>query len=181
LKTLFERQMERHREVAFFALGKERRMHLNWNELVSRTDLKNKNCVVRALNNAKVVSVGSLDNLPGNYGRPWLCENPVTVVVIKLRAAISEAAEEVPTIDEVIEVVPEPEEPEQARISASTPVVELEIEGVTQGQLQAIAGSGIGTVEELFDKTDELEGVSGIGEATKLRILAALTEALENQ
>ena len=156
-------------------------MHLDLKELVGRTDLKNKNCVVRALNNAKVVSVGSLDNLPGKYGRPWLCENPVTVVVSKLRAAIFEAVEEVPTIDEVIEAAPEPEEPEQVRIVALTPVVELEIEGVTQGQLQAIAGAGIGTVEELFDKADELEGVPGIGEATKLRILAALTEALENQ
>jgi hypothetical protein len=172
--------------VAFFALGKEWLMHLDWKELVGRTDLKNKNCVVDILRRTEIVSVSRLDNLPGIYGRPWLCGNSTHDAVIKLRAAIFEAAAEVPTIEEVIEVVPEPEpvpapKPEPERIGALTPVSELEIEGVTKGQLQAIAGSGIGTVEELFEKSDELEGISGIGETTKLRILKALTEALENQ
>lgn len=161
-------------------------MHLDWKELVGRTNLKNKDCVAKMLDSMKVVTVGRLDNLPGTFGRPWLCENPTNSVVVELRAAIFEAVEEIPTIDEVIDAIPEPEpepapEPEPDRISALTPVTDLEIENVSQRQLQAIVEAGIETVEELFDKAEELENVSGIGEATKLRILAAVTTALENQ
>lgn len=156
-------------------------MNLNWKELVGKTKLVNKKEVVKELDRLNIGSMSRLDNLPGNYGRPWFCGNPTNNVVIELRAAYSQAGAEVPTIDEVIEAIPEPEEPEQARITASTPVIDLEIEGVNAGQLRAIQAAGIETVAELFDEDKELEQVNGVGEATKLRILTAVTEALENQ
>ena len=158
-------------------------MNLNWQELAGRTDLKNKDCVVETLNKFQIVSLVRLDNLPGNYGRPWFCGNPTTEVVIKLREAMVEAVAEVPTIDEVIEAIPEPEEPEPERvvISAEMPVTDLEIDNVSDRQLAAIVEAGVETVGELFDEADALEEVPGIGEATKLRILEAVTTALENQ
>ena len=158
-------------------------MNLNWQELVGRTDLENKDCVVETLNKFQIVSLVRLDNLPGNYGRPWFCGNPTTEVVIKLREAMVEAVAEVPTIDEVIEAIPEPEQPEPERvvISADMPVTDLEIENVSSRQLAAIVEAGVETVGELFDEADALEAVDGIGKATKLRILEAVTAALENQ
>lgn len=158
-------------------------MNLNWQELVGRTDLKNKECVVETLNKLQVVSLVRLDNLPGNYGQPWFCENSTNEVVIKLREAMAEAVAEVPTIDEVIEAIPEPEEPEPERvvISAEMPVTDLKIDGVSSTQLAAIVEAGVETVGELFDKADALEEVDGIGKATKLRILEAVTTALENK
>lgn len=156
-------------------------MNLNWQELVGRTDLENKDCVVKSLNDFHVVSLSRLDNLPGNYGQPWLCGNSTNEVVIKLREAIIGAVAEVPTIDEVLEALTEPEKPERVVISATMPVTDLEIENVSGRQLAAIAEAGIETVGELFDRADALEEVPGIGEATKLRILEAVTAALENQ
>ena len=86
-------------------------------------------------------------------------------------------------IDEVIEAIPEPEEPESERvvISADMPVTDLEIDNVSSRQLAAIVEAGVETVGELFDEADALEAVDGIGKATKLRILEAVTAALENQ
>ncbi len=156
-------------------------MNLNWQELVGRTDLENKDCVVETLNKLQVVSLVRLDNLPGNYGQPWFCGNSTNEVVIKLREAMVEAVAEVPTIDEVIEALPEPEEPERVEISASMPVTDLEIDGVSSRQLADIVESGVETVGELFDEAVKLEEVSGVGETTKLRILEAVTTALENQ
>lgn len=156
-------------------------MQLNWQDLVGKTELKNKKCVAETLDSLGVKYLEQLDNLPGTFSRPWLCGNPTNNVVIELRKAMVTAAEEVPTIDEVIEALPEPEEPERAIIGASTPVIELEIENVAKRQLAAIAEAGIGTVGELFEQADALEEVPGIGEATKLRILEAVTEVLENQ
>lgn len=156
-------------------------MNLNLDELVGRTNLKNKADVVAELKKLNVISLNRLDNLPGNYGRPWFCGNPTNSVVIEVRESYSKGAAEVPTIDSVIEVVSEPKEPEPKRIGALTPVTELEIEGVNRGQLRAIDAAGIETVAELFEKSDKLEAVDGVGATTKLRILTVVTEALENQ
>ena len=156
-------------------------MQLNWQELVGKTDLKNKECVAKSLDDMKVETLLGLDNLPGRFGQPWICGNPTNNVVIELRGAIVKAVAEVPTIDEVIEALPEPEEPERVVISASTLVIELKIENVSKTQLAAIAEAGIETVGELFDEAEALEEVPGVGEATKLRILEAVTEALESK
>jgi len=156
-------------------------MNLNLSELVKKTNLKNKADVVEELGRLNVISLSKLDNLPGNYGRPWFCGNSTNNVVIEIREAYYRGAAEVPTIDKVIEVVLEPSEPEPKRIGASTPVVELEIDGISRKQLQAISAAGIETVAELFEKSDELEAVGGVGATTKLRILTVVTEALENQ
>lgn len=156
-------------------------MQLNWQELVGRTNLKNKECVAKSLDGFGIVTLSRLDNLPGKYGQPWLCGNPTNNVVIELRGAIVQAVAEVPTIDEVIEALPEPVKSERVVIGASTPVTELKIENVSRRQLEAISGAGIETVGELFDESETLDEIPGIGEATKLRIIETVTEALESK
>lgn len=156
-------------------------MPLDLNSLVAKTELKNKDCVVQFLESQGYDSIQRIDNLPGKYGQPWLCENGTTVVVAELRRIVAEASESMPTIEEAIEVAePEPE-PERESLSGEMSVVDLEIEGVTKRQLQAIAESGIVTLADLFENEDSLDEVPGVGEATKNRILQAVTEALERK
>jgi hypothetical protein len=87
----------------------------------------------------------------------------------------------VPTIEEAIKVAaPEPE-PTEPVITAETLVTSLDIDGVTKRQLAQISEAKIETVGKLFEADDALDEVPGIGEATKDRILQAVTSALEKQ
>lgn len=156
-------------------------MGLNLSDLVARTNLKKKKCVQQFLEQNGYTTLSAIQNLPGRYGQPWLCENGTTVVVLEIEKAIEAAAVEVPVIDEVLKVVmPEPE-PEKPVLEPSTPITDLEVDGVTKRQLVAIKESGIGTLGELFENKEALEEVPGIGKATVDKILQAVTKALERK
>jgi hypothetical protein len=148
---------------------------------LSKTELNNKDCVQKTLEGGEFITLPAIDNLPGKYGLPFLCENGTTVVVAEIRRVIEEANAAIPTIDEAIEVVPPEPEPEKKVLQRDTPVTELKIENVTPGQLKAIHDEGIETLNDLFEAGDSLDDVQGIGQATKNRILQAVTEALERQ
>ena len=156
-------------------------MNLDLKGLLAKTNLVKKNCVRKFLEDQGFTTLPAINNLPGRYGQPWLCENGTTAVVSEINRVIKEEAVAVPTIDEVIETVqPEPE-PATKALSGSTPIYELEIEGVTKRQLDAIRESGIETVGDLFENKEALEQVPGIGKATKEKILQAVTQALERK
>lgn len=157
-------------------------MNLDLNDLIARTNLKEKECVKDFLETKGFTTLPALQNLPGRYGLPWLCGNGTTVVVIEIEKAIKAASESVPVIDEVLPVVKPPKpEPRKKALTGSTPVTDLRIEGVTKRQLAAIEESGIKTLGELFDNKDALEEVPGIGKPTVDKILQAVTKALESK
>lgn len=156
-------------------------MKLDWKSLLALTDLKNKKCVRETLEGMGIETYIALQNVPGKFGRPWLCSNGANQVVAALNEAIKEANASVPTIEEAIEVAAVEPEPIQKGIEGSTLVTTLDIEGVTKRQLAQISEQGIETVGDLFENSDSLDEIPGIGEATKDRILQAVTSALEKQ
>ncbi len=156
-------------------------MNLDWKSLLALTDLKNKKCVLETLEGMGIKTHAVLQNLPGKFGQPWLCSNGANQVVAALNEAIKEAGASVPSIEEAIEVAAVEPEPAQKGIEGDTLITTLDIEGVTKRQLAQISESGIKTVGELFENTGAIDEVAGIGQATKDRILQAVTSALEKQ
>lgn len=156
-------------------------MNLDWKSLLTLTDLKNKKCVRETLEGMGITTYIALQNLPGKYGQPWLCQNGTNQVVAALNEAIKEANASVPSIEEAIEVAAPKPKPQKPAITADTLVTTLDIDGVTKRQLAQISEQKIETVGQLFEASDALDEIPGIGKATKDRILQAVTSALEKQ
>lgn len=152
-------------------------MKLDFHQLLAKTDLKNKPCVEEALNRLGIETYGSLQNVPGKYQKPYICGNPTGLVVAELNEAMKVAAEEIPSIEDVVPTAVEPEKP---LIVQETLLADVELPGVHDSAKQKLHDAGIITVGDVLKgRGRHLTEVPGIGDATKERIVSAVKAALE--
>jgi hypothetical protein len=157
---------------------KELPMNLDLPALIKNTSLKNKKCVQRNLESAGVVTFVRLQNLPGRYGKPYLCQNSIYDVVSELNKAIDESKEQVPTVEEVL--AEEKPEPEKAPVTQETLLADLELEGIPQSKIKALQEAGIVNVGQVLkDEGAALEEIPGFGEVTRTNVFSAVKGHLE--
>lgn len=150
---------------------------MDWESLLEKTDLADKDCIAQALEQMGIVSYQKLQNLPGWFGRPFICGQGTHLIVDKLNAAIKQSAD-IPTIMEAAPVEPDPPEPP---ITLDTPITELEL-GLPETTIRLMVESGNATVGDVLKGGgDHLVEVPGIGESTKDRVVNAVKAALESQ
>ncbi len=158
-------------------------MDLDFHILLAKTDLDNQSCIEAALDKLGVTSYLGLQNVPGKYKKPYMCGNGTHKVIQELNAAIKEVAEGIPSIEDVPQdATEEPEEPKPAKplVVQETPLADLELPGVPDSARKKLNKAGFITVGDVLkDKGKHLTEVSGIGDATKERIVSAVKAALE--
>lgn len=153
-------------------------MKLDFGKLIAKTDLENKVCVEKMLNRLGVETYNSLQNVPGRYGKPFICSNPTGVVVAKLNEAMKVAAKEIPSIEDFAPAAIK--EPGKPPVVQETLLAEVELPGVHDSARQKLHDAGIVTVGDVLkDQGKHLTEVPGIGDATKERIVSAVKAALE--
>jgi hypothetical protein len=156
-------------------------MSFDIKSILAQTELKNKDCVAKALKSQGVASYAILQNLPGRYGRPFLCGQGTHVIVAAMNEAITKAEKSIPSIEDYPSEPAALEEPKRkSPVVQETLLSEIELPGVHDSVRQKLADAGIFTVGEVLkDKGKHLSEVPGIGETTEKRIVSAVKAALE--
>jgi len=155
-------------------------MNLDIDKLLARTEFHNKECISETLKRLGVISYNSLQNLPGKWGKPFLCGEGTNQIVEALNKAIEAEQAAIPSIEE-LPVAPEVvDERPKSPVVQETPLAELELPGVPDSARKKMAEAEILTVGDVLkDDGQHLTDVSGIGEQTKERIVSAVKAALE--
>jgi hypothetical protein len=144
-------------------------MSLDLPALVKSTSLKNKKCVLETLEAAGIISYARLQNLPGRYGRPFICENSVYAVVGEINKAIDQIKEQIPAVDKVFA------KPEPAPVTQETLLADLKLKGVPQNKIEAMKEADIINVGDVLKEEGAALGkIPGFGEATKDRVYEAV-------
>lgn len=150
-------------------------MNLDWKVLLAKTDIEHQECIVKMLDSMKITTYAQLQNLPGRYGQPFLCQVGTHLIVAALNKAIAAEDESVPSIDEVVQEV----EPEEI-VTQETLLSALDLPGVSDQTIDKLIAGGVLTVNDVLkDDGEHLTEVSGIGETTRDRVVRAVKAALE--
>jgi len=154
-------------------------MSFDVDSILAQSGLEKKDCIARTLKSMGIESYNQLQNLPGRFGKPFLCGQSVHQVVAALNAAVEKAQRSVRSIDDYPSA--EPEEPKRkSPVVQETLLSEIELVGVHDSVRQKLADAQIITVGDVLkDKGKHLSEVPGIGEATEKRIVSAVKAALE--
>lgn len=156
-------------------------MSFDIDSILAQSGLENKECIAKALKSQGIASYANLQNLPGRYGRPFICGQGTHAIVAAMNEAIAKAEKSLPSIEDYPSKPAATEKPKRkSPVVQETLLSEIELPGVHDSVRQKLIDADLLTVGDVLKNQGEhLSEVPGIGETTEKRIVSAVKAALE--